>query len=112
MSQFDDREQAFENQFGHDGELEFKIAGRAALIFGHWAAEQLGLKGAEAEAYAKQAVEIEIAKTGRADLIAKTEKDFLTKQLSFSHHRLEKEMEACYSKARGQIAETGKRARE
>ena len=110
MTQFDDREQAFENQFGHDEEIQFKVASRAAYIFGQWAANELGLKGPEAEAYAQKAVELEISKNGRADLIAKTEKDFMTMQLSFSHHRLEKEMEACYSKARGQILGTAKRA--
>jgi hypothetical protein len=110
MTQFDDREQAFENQFGHDEETQFKIASRAAHLFGLWAANELGLKGAEAEAYAQQAIDIEVAKSGRADLIAKTEKDFAAKQLSFSQHRLQKEMEACYVQARGQFAGTAKRA--
>jgi len=111
MSEFEQREQAFENKFGHDSEMEFKISSRAAHLYGLWAAEQLGLKGSEAEAYGKQAVEIEATtKTGRDDLIARTEKDFLARQLTFTRHRLEKEMNTCYALAQGQLAGTGKPA--
>jgi hypothetical protein len=104
MTKFEDREQAFENKFGHDEETEFKITGRMAHLFGLWAAEQLGLKGPEAKAYADQAVEIEMSKSGRADLIAQTEKDFKAKNISLSRHRMEREMEEFYQKARKEIA--------
>src|ERR1700733_5606093 len=103
MSGFEDREQAFENKFGHDEELEFKIATRAAHLFGLWAAEQLGLKGQEAQAYADKCVDAELVKEGHAALMAKTEKDFKAKGIDLSRHRMEREMEGCYGKARREI---------
>lgn len=104
MSQFDDREQAFENKFGHDEQTEFKIITRAAHLFGLWAAEQLGLKGAEAQAYADKCVDVELVKEGHAALLAKTEKDFKAKSVAHSRHRMEREMEACRVRARQQVA--------
>jgi len=109
MSGFDDRERAFENKFEFDEEIEFKINSRMARLFGLWAAEQLGLSGQAATAYADAGVEVETAKSGRKDLIAKTEKDFTEKGLVMSYHRLEREMETFYRKAREQVA-SGKSA--
>src|ERR1700735_3823538 len=103
MTQFDDREKAFENKFGHDEELEFKIATRMAHLFGLWAAEQLGFKDAEAQAYADTCVDAELVRQGHAELIAKTEKDFKAKNLPVTRHHMEREMEACRVKARGQL---------
>jgi len=107
MPQFDDREQAFENKFGHDEELEFKIGTRMAHLFGLWAAEQLGLKDAKAQAYADKCVDAELVKEGHAALIDKTEKDFKAKGLSLSRHRMEREMEGCYVKAREEMTKKG-----
>jgi hypothetical protein len=104
MTSFDDREQAFENKFSHDGDMEFKIASRAARLFGLWAAGQMGLKGDEAEAYATNSVDIETARTGRDLLLTQVEKDLNARKLSFSRHRLEREMNDCYSAARRQLA--------
>jgi hypothetical protein len=103
MTQFDDREQAFENKFGHDEELEFKIGCRMAHLFGLWAAQQLGLSGKDAEIYANKGIDIEITRSGRVRLLEQTEKDFSAKGISFSRHRLEQEIEACYGKARGEL---------
>jgi hypothetical protein len=103
MTQFTDREQAFENKFGHDEELEFKIATRAAHLFGLWAAEQLGLKDKEAQAYADRCVDAELVKEGHTQLYAKTEKDFKAKAVSHTRHRMEREMETCRGKARGEF---------
>ena len=37
MTTFDDREQAFENKFAHDQELEFKATARRNRMLGLWA---------------------------------------------------------------------------
>ena len=109
MNAFEEREQAFENKFGHDEELEFKIATRAAHLFGLWAAEQLGIKGVDAQVYADKCVDAELVKQGHAALFTKTEKDFQTKDVSLTRHRMEREMEACFVKARGKMAGSAKR---
>ena len=56
MTTFDKREEGFEKQFAHDEELKFKASARRNKLLGLWAAEKLGLSGAQAEAYAKEVV--------------------------------------------------------
>ena len=53
---FDKREEGFEKKFAHDEELKFKATSRRNKLFGLWAAEKLGLSGADADAYAKEVV--------------------------------------------------------
>ena len=50
MSEFDKREESFENKFAHDEEVLFKVLAHANRMVGLWAAEKLGKTGAEAEA--------------------------------------------------------------
>jgi hypothetical protein len=50
MGTFDDREKGFEQKYKHDKELEFKVSARRNRLLGLWAAKELGLPDAEAEA--------------------------------------------------------------
>jgi len=59
MTTFDEREKEFEARFKHDQELRFKVTARRNRLLGLWAAEQMALTGASAEAYAKEVVEAE-----------------------------------------------------
>ena len=71
MNEFDKRAKAFEAKFEEwTRSWNSRSTSRMARLFGLWAAEQMGLQGKEAEAYADEAVSIEVAKTGRVDLIA------------------------------------------
>ena len=47
MTQFDDRERAFETKFAHDEEMKFRIIARRNRLLGEWAARQMGLTEAE-----------------------------------------------------------------
>ena len=49
MTQFDDRERAFEAKFAHDEEMQFRITARRNRLLGQWAARQMGLSEAETE---------------------------------------------------------------
>jgi hypothetical protein len=53
MTTFDNREQAFENKFAHDAELQFKVEARARNLLCLWAANQMGKTGEDAVEYAK-----------------------------------------------------------
>jgi hypothetical protein len=57
MPTFADREQEFEHRFSHDQELQFKVKARCNRLLGLWAADRMGLTGAEAEAYANEVVQ-------------------------------------------------------
>ena len=106
MSDFDNREKAFEKKFEVDEELKFKINSRAGKLLGLWVAGQLGLAGADAEAYAKAVVDADLKHPGHADLMQKIEKDLQAKGVQISRHVLEKEFGDCQKTAHAQI--TGK----
>ncbi len=91
-SGFSEREEAFEAKFKHDQEMQFKRTVKAVKIFGLWAAGELGLKGAEAENYAKSVVDADFAEPGLGDVLKKVKTDFATKKVSHSDHRLEAEL--------------------
>jgi len=56
MTQFDERERAFENMYARDQELQFKIVARRNRLLGMWAAKKMGLTEAEADAYARDVI--------------------------------------------------------
>jgi hypothetical protein len=59
MKSFADREKEFEARFTHDQEFRFKATARRNRLLGMWAAQRMGLTGADAEAYAKEVVAAE-----------------------------------------------------
>ena len=71
MTTFDDRENAFENKFAHDEEMQFRITARRNRLLGHWAAERMGLSAAETDAYAKAVVQADFEEAGDEDVIRK-----------------------------------------
>src|SRR4051812_20557867 len=71
MSQFDDRERAFEAKFAHDEEMRFRITARRNRLLGEWAARQMGLTEAEAESYAKDVIRADFEEAGDEDVIRK-----------------------------------------
>lgn len=75
MSTFDDRENAFENKFAHDAEMQFKADARCHKLLGLWAAEKLGKTGEAAETYAKEVVKSDFEEAGHEDVVRKVAAD-------------------------------------
>ena len=98
MTTFDKREEAFEQQFAHDEELRFKATARRNKLLGLWAAEKLGLTGAEAESYAKSLVTSEI-EPGAHDIAGRILKDFAAKGVAQSDHQIARTMTDLMAKA-------------
>jgi len=71
MTQFDDRERAFEAKFARDEEFQFRIIARRNRLLGEWAARKMGLTEAEAEAYAKDVIHSDFEEAGEHDVIRK-----------------------------------------
>jgi hypothetical protein len=82
MTTFDKREEGFEKKFAHDEELRFKATARRNKMLGLWAAEKLGLAGAEAEAYAREVVLADFEEPGDGDVFRKVRGDLDAKGLS------------------------------
>jgi hypothetical protein len=88
MTTFDKREEAFEQQFAHDEELRFKATARRNKLLGLWAAQKLGLKGAEADSYALATVMSAFEDTGEHDVLRKIRMDFDAKGVDQSDHQI------------------------
>jgi hypothetical protein len=103
MTTFDKREDGFEKQFAHDEELRFKAMARRNKLLGLWAAEKLGLTGAEADAYAKEVVIADFEEAGDGDVFRKVRKDFDAKNVAQSDHQIRRTMDELLAQAVAQI---------
>ncbi len=104
MSQFNDRQKAFENKFKRDQEFEFKINARRNKLLGLWAAQQLSLDSDAAEIYAKEVVVSDFEEPGDDDVLQKVFGDLQGKGVDTSEHLVRKEMDRLLSVAREQIS--------
>ena len=75
MSTFDDRENAFENKYAHDAEMQFKADARRNKLLGLWAAELMGKSGDDAAEYAKEVVKSDFEEAGDEDVYRKVSGD-------------------------------------
>ena len=103
MTIFDKREEGFEKQFAHDEELKFKASARRNKLLGQWAAEKLGLTGAEVDAYAKEVIAADFEEAGDEDVFRKLRKDFDAKGVNQSDHQIRRTMQELMEKAVAQI---------
>jgi hypothetical protein len=71
MTDFNDREAAFETKFARDEEMQFRITARRDKLMGLWAAEKMGLTAAEAAPYATSVVQADFEEVGDEDVIRK-----------------------------------------
>lgn len=106
MTQFDDRERAFESKFAHDEEMRFRITARRNRLLGEWAARKMGLSKVESESYAKDVVRSDFEEAGEHDVIRKVLGDLTAAGVDIDE---EKVVEALRNKeidARRQIIES------
>jgi hypothetical protein len=103
MDSFDRRKDGFERKFAHDEELRFRATARRNRLLGHWAAEKLGLAGAEADAYARDVVNADFAVPGDQDVFAKLRGDFDAGKVAVSDHQLRHTMDELLAVAVEQI---------
>ena len=99
MTTFDKREEGFEKQFALDEELRFKATARRNKLIGLWAAEKLGLTGADAENYAKSVVMADFEEQGDHDVVRKIRRDFDAKGVAQSDHQITRTMTEFMEKA-------------
>ena len=103
MTTFDKRKDAAEAKFSRDQELAFKYNARCKKLLGLWAAEQMGITGKSAEAYAKEVVLADLERPGDDDVLEKVLKDLTDKGLDISEHRVRGEMDRLMDVAREQV---------
>jgi hypothetical protein len=103
MTTFDKREEVFEKQFAHDEDLKFKAMARRNKLLGLWAAQKMGLTGADADAYAKEVVMSDFEEAGDHDVFRKVRKDFDAKGVVQSDDQIRQTMDQLLAQAVAQI---------
>jgi hypothetical protein len=85
---FDKREEGFEKRFALSEELRFKTLARRNRALGMWAAELLGRRGEEAQAYAGALVAEQVGR-GEDELAAALASRFAAAGIDVSAHRIQ-----------------------
>jgi hypothetical protein len=107
MTTFDKREEGFEQEFAHDEALKFKATARRDKLVGLWAAEKLGLAGADAEAYANGIVMANVEASGGHDIFGKIRGDFDAKGVNLSDHQIRRTIDELTARAVNQVKASG-----
>jgi hypothetical protein len=107
MTTFDKREEGFEKQFAHDEELRFKATARRNRMLGLWAAEKLGLSGAQADAYAKEVIMAALDNAGESGVFQQIRHDFDDKGVAQSDHQIRRTMDELMARAVAEVKASG-----
>ena len=105
MTQFDDRERAFEAKFARDEEMQFRIIARRNRLLGEWAARLMGLSEVEAESYAKDVVRADFEEAGDEDVIRKLLGDLTSANVDIDEDRIRLTLDHKSVEARRQLME-------
>ena len=105
MSQFEDRQKAFERKFAHDGEMQFRAEARRNKLLGLWAAEIMGRSGDEADAYAREVVAADFQEAGDEDVFRKLAGDFKSSGTPVADDDIRAKMRELMATAKAQLVE-------
>jgi hypothetical protein len=103
MSGFDERRKGMEDKWAHDADLKFKVQARRDRLLGEWAAGEMGLKGPQMEAYAKEVVRADLQEPGDDDVLRKIKADFAAKKVVHSDHMIRQQMDRLLRVAGDQV---------
>ena len=102
MSSMKERENAFENKFAHDAEMQFKAEARRNKLLGLWAADLLGKTGDDATDYAKEVIKSDFEEAGDEDVYRKVSGDLGAKA---DEATIRAKMVELMAEAKGQLIE-------
>jgi hypothetical protein len=105
MTQFDDRQRAFESKFAHDEEMKFRMVARRNRLLGEWAAAKMGLSEEETSTYAKDVVRADFEEAGDEDVIRKVLGDLTAAGIDTDDAEIRQTLEHKTVEAKRQIIE-------
>jgi hypothetical protein len=105
VTQFDDRERAFEAKYARDEEMQFRITARRNRLLGEWAGRQMGLSEAETESYSKDVVRSDFEEAGEHDVIRKVLGDLTAAGVECDEDQIREALRHKEVEARRQIIE-------
>ncbi len=103
MTTFDNREQAIENQYAHDAEMQFRVTARRNKLLGGWAARLMKLTEAEADSYSKSVVQADFEEAGDEDVVRKVLGDLTSHGIDVGDSEVRQAMEGCLAEAKRQL---------
>ena len=103
MSEFDNREEAFEKRFAVDEELAFKALARRNRLLGLWLAQLLGRTGAAADAYAATLVAAQVGVSDPDALFKTIQASLSEAKAEMSDNRIRRKMAEAMDQARAEI---------
>jgi hypothetical protein len=104
MTDFNDREKAYERDFERKEELAFKVKARRNHLLGLWAAGQMGLAGDAAETYARAITDPAQHPHGDKEIVAKILADFKAKGVALDETRINLELSHFAGQAEKQLS--------
>lgn len=104
MSSFDDRERAEEARYAMDQQSQMRVMARRNKLAGLWAADLMGVTGAEAEAYARSVVVADLEEAGDGDVIRKVLGDLAAAGVVRTQAQVEEELARLLPVARAEVA--------
>ena len=105
MSQFEDRQRAFEAKYARDEEMLFRIIARRNRLLGEWAARKMGLSQEETDSYAKDVVRADFEEAGDGDVIRKVLGDLTAAGVEIDEAEIRQTLEHKAVEAKRQIIE-------
>jgi hypothetical protein len=106
MTQFEERERAFEAKFARDEEMQFRIIARRNRLLGEWAARMMDLSEAETDSYAKDVVRADFEEAGDEDVIRKLLGDLTAAGVEIDEGRIRDALGHKLVEARRQLIES------
>jgi hypothetical protein len=103
MTTFDKREAGFEKKFAVDEELKFKAQARRNKLLGLWVADQLGITGDAAKAYASEVVTADFEEAGGAGVMHKVTRDLRAKGVAITEQQIHHKMDELFAQAAAQV---------
>ncbi len=96
MTNFDERERAFETKFAHDAELRFRAQALRDRMLGEWAAGLLDLSGEDAAAYARELIAADLTPGGGREMLERLKRDLegIASESDIRNRMAEAEVEA------------------
>src|SRR5215218_9033883 len=105
MTQFNDRERAFESKFAHDEEMKFRMIARRNRLLGEWAARKMGLSEEETASYAKDVIRADFEEAGDEDVVRKVLGDLTSAGVECDESRIREALAHKTVEARRQLME-------
>jgi hypothetical protein len=103
MTSFADREKEFEARFKHDQEFKFKVTSRRNRLLAVWAAQKMGMTGADAEAYGKEVLAAQFEPGGDKRVLDKIVGDLTAKGQTITPAQVRFELDHFAEQAKQQL---------